>query len=247
MTRIWNSLLLGSIVVATTFCICPQAHAGLVLGFSVNGAAPTIGTSAVSADINDILNIDVYMIEVDTPVADTRLTDRGLLGYNVGTTYNTGLGTVNSVTVAAPWQLPVIDNNTPGSFQASGGAPFVGPPFRGVLDSTDAGTVNRGVLMFSFQYQGTSSGRTDFTFNDFDPDGASTDFSLGNSTTENNFVRIDDELFPVNTNSGANPVFSVNVAVIPEPSSVLVFAGLIGAGFAVNRRRKRQSPKSKND
>ena len=90
------------------------------------------------------------------------------------------------------------------------------------------------VELGSYMFQVTSAGIEDFVFTDPDPGAGVDNNGLGNPT----FEIIDNEIF----NTIPPPTFRVIAATaIPEPSSFLAIAGMLGVGALHLRRRRRKA------
>ncbi len=211
----------------------PSAQAAIFFGFGVNGSAP-LATNEVNAFVNDLLTINVYLVEDDIPLPDTRLTDNGVLNFDFVADYQNTFGNVTSVMTSNAFPVFQIEqiNEVPSpsfsNFRMAGTeASFI----NGV--EPDPGT--RYVELGNFMFQVTDAGITEFVFTDPDPSPGVDNNGLGAPS----FEIIDTEIFV----TIPPPMFRVvSATAIPEPSSFAALAGLLCVGaLRLRRRRKAKS------
>ena len=86
----------------------PSVEAAIFFGFGVNGSDP-LATNEVNAFVNDVLTINVYLVESDVPVPDTRLTDNGVLNFDFVADYQNTFGSVTNVTASSSFPVFQIE------------------------------------------------------------------------------------------------------------------------------------------
>lgn len=235
------------IAVTCVLSLTQSASAGIVLGFGwsingteVSGAAPA--PQGANGLIGDILSLDVYAIEVDTPPdVETRLTNIGLEAFDITASHNTDFVTASnpSIPASAGWQ-PGFSN---GTIVTPGTISFVGSNLNFFGDSLPVRPTagSRAVLLSSVDFSLDSAGTTVVNFAPSVVNGqALTAIRLDSAADDPNTLEdeavLDDEVFP----GGAPAVFTITVSAVPEPSTVvfLITAGAVGLVTVRRRRRK---------
>ncbi|MDZ4848326.1 MAG: PEP-CTERM sorting domain-containing protein [Pirellulaceae bacterium] len=184
------------------------ANAGFVLGF--NG---TNTLNSANVFVGDSFAVNLYLIESNT----TNLTTFGLLGFGSRANYNSTViqatGATNDANFPIAGGSPDLSVN--GQIDVYGGA--TSPP---KMSSIHLATLN---------FNATAAGTSVISFGDFDP--FVSDFTLNDSPT---FTDLDPSLF--SPTLGFKYDFTVKVAAVPEPSSLLGSSALALA-FVMRRRR----------
>lgn len=203
------------------------ADAAIFFGYGVGSGGEPVAGDEIFVSQRGILTISVYFVE--SP-GDTRLTDGGVASFNFFADFNTDFGNVESVAVRSelanhPFVPPIATVNA-GTLHLAG-TPITFPVG---LKPLPAGP--KRVELGTIQLNVTGPGIT--TFNNFRGPIAE-DNGLGGDAPAD-IVFIDNEIF------AGSPTLIVNSTAIPEPSSVLAIAGIIGLG-AIRVRRRRRSRK----
>ncbi|MDZ4848324.1 MAG: PEP-CTERM sorting domain-containing protein [Pirellulaceae bacterium] len=202
------------LLVATFFTNLDFAKADFVIGFN-----PTNTLNSANVFVGDSFAVNLYLIESNT----TKLTTFGLLGFGSRATYNSTVIQATGATNDA--NFPIVggspDLSVSGQIDLFGGATT--PP---KLSSIHLATLN---------FSAAAAGTTVISFGDYDP--LISDFTLNDTPA---FTDLDPSLFSPSLAFKFD--FTVNVAAVPEPSSLLGCSTL-GLTFVMWRRRSRTKAK----
>ena len=207
MNKTFTTLTMLSL---SLFCVCvnSNAKADLVIEFSADDG--TTFSNLVTASLGETVTVALFARETD---GMTTLSTNGLLNIGVRGMFDPEFGRVITNSVSNQFGLFADSNfdNDAGQLNLAGGSP------------TFAGVTGSNIKLGEFQFEITESGRTLFSFGDFDPTPGLSDFTEGAT-----FADLDPLFFPASRESFELSI-ATNAAVVPEPSVLgMMFAALVG-------------------
>ena len=207
-------LLTVCLLILGVVAFCSQAHADLALGFSTDG---TTFDNSFDVDVGESITVLVLALESD---GETRLSEFGLQNVGTTATYITALGLVSSAEI----NTQNFDDAGSGFNNAIPDLDLLGFSFSPENNAASE------ILLGAFTFDATAEGTTSFNFGDFDTNVDASDFILGDGATD-----LDEDFF----GAARDRIFTVDIiaiAIVPEPSGVMLL--LCGAGVLFSKRRR---------